>query len=88
MFGPHRRKPIAFLVNFGDARRGRIKVGLVRSQIVHFQEKCVKLVEVKVRLDRTGASGSPSCRSYGNCRRPSPESRPPGGQSPSKGQDI
>ena len=66
MFGPHRRERIAFLAKFGDARLGRLKVGLGRSKKVHFREKGAKLGEAKTCLDRTGASGSPFLQSYAN----------------------
>ena len=70
MFGPHRRERIAFLGKFGDARLWRLKVGPGRNKKVHFREKGAKLGEAKTCLDRTGASGSPFLRSYGNRRNP------------------
>ena len=39
VFGPHRRKPIAFCRKFGGARLGRLKEGLVRSKKTHFHEQ-------------------------------------------------
>ena len=69
MFGPHRRERIAFLGKFGDARLGRLKKGLGRNKKLHFREKGAKLGEAKTCLDRTGASGSPFLRSYGNQRK-------------------
>ena len=70
VFGPHRRERIAFLAKFGDARLGRSKVGPGRNKIAHCREKCAKPNEAKTCLDRTGASGSPFLRSYGNHRKP------------------
>ena len=69
VFGPHRRERIAFLGKFGDARLGRLQKGLGRSKKLHFLENCAKLGEAKTCLDRTGASGSPFLRSYGNRRK-------------------
>ena len=69
MFGPHRRERIAFLAKFGDPRLGRLKKGPGRNNKTHFREKGAKLGEAKTCLDRTGASGSPFLRSYGNHRK-------------------
>ena len=63
MFELHRRERIAFLAKLGDARLGRIKVGLGRSEITHFQEKGERSGEAKTHLDRTDASGSLLLRS-------------------------
>ena len=91
VFGPHRRKRIAFLsfvVTWcSKPRPGHSKTG----PGCHFVEKGVKKGRAKVCLDNTGARGSPFWRSYGNCRKLSEPSRDlhhVGGQSLSKGQDI
>ena len=38
VFGPHRRKHIAFLGKFGNARFGRLQKGLGRSKKLHLRE--------------------------------------------------
>ena len=70
VFGPHRRKRIVFLRNFGDARLGRLKKGLGRDKKAQWHEKGAKLGEAKTCLDRTGVSGSPFSRSSANHRNP------------------
>ena len=68
VFGPQKRKRIAFLAKFGEAGLGRRKTGLGRSKTGHFHDKGVQTREAKACLDRTGASGSLFLLSYGNCR--------------------
>ena len=47
VFGPHRRERIAFLGEFGDARRRRLKKGLGRSKKQHFRETGAELGKAK-----------------------------------------
>ena len=58
MFGPCRRKRIAFLAKLGEAGLGRIKPGLGHSKTKQFPEKHVKLDGTNAYLDRTGVCGS------------------------------
>ena len=50
VFGPHKQERIAFLGKFGGAKLGHIKIGLGRSKIVRFNEKCANLGEAEVCL--------------------------------------
>ena len=58
VFGPRRRKRIAFCRKFGVARLGCLKEGLGRSKKSHFCEKTGKIDGANACFDRTGVSGS------------------------------